>query len=527
MLRERSNIVKRFMLIVSVFLILTGCKQNLVVENQNMEDIYLTQKKYFPTKEWRKSTPEAQGIDSEKLVDFFNEINENAKDTNSTIITRNGYIVAEKYSEGYTPETKQIIYSATKSVTSALIGIAIDQGIIKLEERVVDIFSEKHIQNLDSDKNQITVKDLLTMRSGLDYDESTDLIMTLEAKDPVLFLLNKPMSVPPDIKYNYSTGDAFLLSAILQKKTGMKTLEFADKFLFEPLNIKNREFEEIDNIALGGNGLVMTPRDMAKIGFLYLNEGKWDGKKIIPKQWIEESTKKSSEYRFIDIGGNYYGYQWYIDEIEGHYVYYAQGAYGQFIYVIPDLEIVAVFTSGHGAPEFNNKLINAIKLIVNSAVSDEPLASNNEKYNSLWSIKLENGFRDENKTNNKSMLPKEIKKIDGQIYALDSNELGWKELSLSFKGENEATLKVWLNNGVQDDFSIGLDHTPLTSKTTLGIVSISGQWEDENTLILYIDHLEYLYDYSIKLKFKVDNHQLIEVNEIWGDIKKSFHGKSI
>ena len=511
------------MLIVSVFLILTGCKQNLVVGNQNMEDIYLTQKKYFPTKEWRKSTPEAQGMDSEKLVDFFNEINENVKDTNSAILIRNGYIVAEKYSEGYTPEIKQIIYSATKSITSALIGIAIDQGIIKLEERVVDIFPEKHIQNLDSDKNQITVKDLLSMRSGLDYDESTDLIMTLEAKDPVLFLLNKPMRVPPGIQYNYSTGDSFLLSAILQKKTGMRTLEFADTYLFEPLNIKNREFEEIDNIALGGNGLVMTPRDMAKIGFLYLNEGKWDGKKIISKRWIEESTKKSSEDRFIDIGGNYYGYQWYIDEIEGHYVYFAQGAYGQFIYVIPDLEIVAVFTSGHDAPEFNKKLIDAVKLIVNSVVSDGPLESNNEKYNSLVSIKLENRFRDESK--NKSTLPKEIKKIDGQIYVLDSNQLGWKELSLSFIDNNEATLKVWLNDGVEDEFFIGLDHDPLTSKTSLGVVSISGQWEGEGTLFLYINHLEYLYEYSIKLNFKGDNQQVIEVNEIWEDIEISIYGK--
>ncbi|WP_197485332.1 serine hydrolase domain-containing protein [Sporosarcina psychrophila] len=519
--------MKRFMLIAVVFLILTGCKQNVVVENQNMEDVYFTQEKYFPTNEWRKSTPEAQGMDTEKLMVFFNEVNEKATGTNSVILTRNGYIVAEKYSEGYTPEIKQRIYSATKSITSALIGIAVDQGILKLEERVVDIFSEKDIQNLDSDKNQITVKDLLSMRSGLEYDNSNDSgsddVMIWEVKDPVSFLLNKPMRVSPDTQYHYSSGDSFLLTAILQKKSGMKTVEFADTYLFEPLNIQNREFVERDNIAVGGNGLIMTPRDMAKIGFLYLNEGKWDGETLISEQWIEESTKKSSEDRFIYFRGSHYGYQWVIDEIEGHYVYSAQGGYGQYIYVIPDLEIVAVFTSGYDAPETNNKLKDSVKFIVNAAVSEEALASNNEKYNSLESIKLENRVKDEREK--QSMPPKDIKKIDEQSYVFDSNELGWKELRLSFKGKNEAALKVWLHDGIEEDLSIALGDTPLISQTTFGVISVSRQWKDENTLILYIDHLEYLYNYSIEIRFE-DNYELIEVKEIWEDVEyNSFEGK--
>lgn len=160
---------------------------------------------------------------------------------------------------------------------------------------------------------------------------------------------------------------------------------------------------------------------------------------------------------------------------------------------------------------------------MNAAVSEEALASNNEKYNSLESIKLENRVKDEREK--QSMPPKDIKKIDEQSYVFDSNELGWKELRLSFKGKNEAALKVWLHDGIEEDLSIALGDTPLISQTTFGVISVSRQWKDENTLILYIDHLEYLYNYSIEIRFE-DNYELIEVKEIWEDVEyNSFEGK--
>lgn len=505
-------------LVISVFIILSGCKQISFVEKENnsLEHIYLTQEKYFPTQKWRLSTPEAQGMDSTKLVNFFNKLNENTQGTHSAIIIRNGYIVAEKYSEEYSPEIKQRVFSATKSVISALIGIAIDQGNIKLEDRVVDIFSEYQIQNLDNDKKQITVKDLLSMRSGIHFNDIDDYRRTLEAQDPVQFILDQPMRTAPGNQYNYSSGDSHLLSAIIQKKTGMKTTEFADQYLFEPLNIKNREFIEKNNVALGGNGLVLTPRDMAKIGLLYLNDGEWDGKKVLSQDWVKESTTKSSEERFIGVGGSYYGYQWYIDEIDNHYVYYAQGAFGQFLYVIPELGIVIVFTTGLEAPYVNSKLTDLLTLILNSVVSTEALEPNNEDYRSLVSIELKDS---ENTENNKQLtfLKEEITKIDGHTYSMNSNEINWKDMTLTFINENEAQMKVLKNDGHVDEYLIGTNGVPLVNYPSSGVYSILGYWQNNHTFVVRIKNLEQLNEYSIRLTFKGDNYQKLEGKVIWWD----------
>ena len=187
----------------------------------------------------------------------------------------------------------------------------------------------------------MTREDLLTMRSGLDWLEGMPVYreMTMTA-DWVGYVLDKPMSAEPGSLFNYCSGCSHIMSAILQESTGMNTLEYAQSHLFEPLGITNYYWQmDGSGIPNGGWGLEMTPRDMAKLGYLYLNNGTWDGQQIVPSDWVQESTRAG----LAAGGGVDYAYQWWV--YPDSEMYAAQGLYGQKIYVVPDLELVIVFTA--------------------------------------------------------------------------------------------------------------------------------------------------------------------------------------
>ena len=309
---------------------------------------------YWPTDSWRKCAPGEVNMDPLKLKELNEEIRlllEMHIDIHSVLIVKDGYIVAEQYySEDYGSDSLHRIYSCTKSITSALYGIAIEKGFLTgVEERMVDFFPDYEIQNMSAQKEDITLEDLLTMSSGLEWyeieypygDDRNTFRQWLDQGAGVQFVLDRPMIAAPGYIYSYSTGSSHVLSGILQSTTGVRTDSFALKHLFEPLGI-DQYYWPVDGhgIAYGGSGLRLTPRDMARFGYLYLMDGVWEGKQIVPEEWVDISQQKHIERKYIE--DNYYGYHWWVSD---HNTYSAVGFEGQWITIVPESNLVVVFTN--------------------------------------------------------------------------------------------------------------------------------------------------------------------------------------
>ena len=329
---------------ITILFVVIGLLLGLKTERSYADQV---NQKYWPTKGWRTSAPELQDMNSnqlEKMNDYFEN---NCPLLRSAIIIRRGNIVFEKYYKGQSHSSRPI-YSATKSIISALVGIALDKGYIKnIDQKIVTFFPEYASEITDSRFNEITIRHLLTMTAGFttNYRGSNGMRGCFEE-----IIITQPGS-----QASYNSSSSHLLSGIISKSTKMSTLEFADQHLFKPLGIQRPDWHTgIDGYNMGGLGLWMKPRDMAKIGYLYLNNGIWEGKQIVSPEWIEMSTKKQVSMK---SGQNEYpyGYLWWVALYEGHPLFIAVGSGGQYIEVIPDLDLVIVTTSDSrsGRPKHN------------------------------------------------------------------------------------------------------------------------------------------------------------------------------
>jgi len=314
----------------------------------------------WPTEKWPRSTPEEQQINPKQWDDLVRRIRDENECPylHSLLIIRNGYLVLEEYFDGFDAETVNSLQSVTKSFTSAVMGIAIEQGKIKgVDEKVLDFFPDIHdIENMDDRKASMKFRDLLTMRSGTDYTEGysgsphSQLNRLESGWDR--FYLNRPMVCKPGTRFRYDSGGVILMSAMLKNRTGMHVDAFAEKTLFAALGIKkSRWIKNREGHPHTGGGLSLRPLDMAKFGLLYLRHGKWENKQVVPEWWVKESYKKQVTFngrnRRRHTG---YGYLWWIQEPdpEGsgkHDIYSARGHGGQFIFIIPEHKMLVVTTS--------------------------------------------------------------------------------------------------------------------------------------------------------------------------------------
>ncbi len=333
--------------------------------------------KYWPTTGWLSSTPEAQGMVSAKLEQIKYRIQYYPLPIHSVVVIRNGYIVYELYPTEFTQDTLHSLYSVTKSFTSTLIGIAIQNGFINsTDDKVVDFFPERSIKNLDSRKQEMTLEHLLTMSAGLQWDEwsypyfdsRNDYFSMIISGDCIQYVLDQPMVNTPGTEFAYNTGISHLLSAIIQQTTGFTTLEFAKKFLFTPLGISDAQWvRDSQGIYFGGSDLFLNSRDMAKLGYLYLNEGFWDNKSVISEEWVSRSTTGFSTTPF----NSSYGYHWWVWESKGFY--FANGVFGQNIFVIPKENMIVVFTASFNEDGFDLEYQLLQDYILPAIASDSPL----------------------------------------------------------------------------------------------------------------------------------------------------------
>ena len=299
----------------------------------------------YPTEEWQITTPEEQGIRSQMLAEMMEHVKKKNFSIDSILIVRNGYLVLDAYFYPFSKGQKHIIHSCTKSIMSALIGIVIDKGYIKnVDQPITDFFPNKEIANMDDLKQSITLENLLMMASGLKCRDSylyrwVGLTEMRNSSDWAQYVLDLPMSEAPGEKFEYCNGVSYLLSVIIQNTTKMKTLDFARKHLFGPLDIVDVGWAtSSQGVDIGYGEMWLKPHDMAKFGWLFLNKGRWEKKQIVPSAWVEVSTRGHIDATLFDQ----YGYQWWVDSA-GFYM--AVGYKGQFIFVVPEKKIVVVFTS--------------------------------------------------------------------------------------------------------------------------------------------------------------------------------------
>lgn len=315
--------------------------------------------------EWiEKGTPEDVGMDPIKLSQINEWIKVKGFPIDSLIIIKSNKLVmdAQLSLDGNLNQLhsqrnpKHMIASCTKSFTSTLIGIAIDKGFIEgTDEKVLDFFPDyiEDMENVNSWKEEMTIEDLLTMRTGLDWwqpgslsndytDPETDSSRLYSSSDYIKYTLNQPMMGPPGVSFSYCGGASHLLSAIIQRTTGRSTLNFANEYLFGPLGITDINWPiSPEGVHIGGGSVRMKAIDMAKLGYLFLNNGSWNDEQIVSKNWIRNATKTHHSFGSSDPLG--YGYQWWTIPEDG--IYFAWGAGCQKIYVIPELDMVVVFTA--------------------------------------------------------------------------------------------------------------------------------------------------------------------------------------
>jgi CubicO group peptidase (beta-lactamase class C family) len=321
---------------------------------------------------WQTVSPASVGLDAEVLDQAVAHIRDGTyPNVHSLLIVKDGQLVFEQYFRGYAwnyagdqfrgdlvdfrRDIRHNLASVTKSFTSALAGIAIDQGLIGgVEDQVLGFFPQyAHLR--DGQKDRITVEDLLTMRSGLEWNEmevfyddwQNDLIQLFRVPDPVEYILAKPLVSEPGTTWYYSGGNTNLLGEVIRQATGQRLDAFAEQHLFAPLGITNYAWDFLNAGVIHASGnLQLRPRDMAKFGLLYLNGGLWNGQRIVSQAWVEASTRAHAALS-SDAG---YGYQWWLrtydDGSKTVDAFFAAGWGGQRIYVFPALDMVVVLTGG-------------------------------------------------------------------------------------------------------------------------------------------------------------------------------------
>ena len=289
----------------------------------------------------------------------------------SLLVSRHGELLLERYYSGRGPDDLENVKSVSKSILSALVGIAIEQGILG----GVDISVDRYFSELSSVESRpakagITLEDLLTMRSGLRTTSNRNYGTWVLSDNWVVSALRQPLEATPGQEMRYSTGNTHLLSAILTTASGRSTLEFAREVLAEPLGFELAPWpRDPQGIYFGGNDMRLTPRQMLAFGELYLNAGRRGERQIVPASWVDASLRPRSKSPHGEA--RYYGYGWWICTLAGYQVPHAWGHGGQFIMLVPELDLVIVTTSsanaGEEAHDHANRVYQLLQQIVHLA----------------------------------------------------------------------------------------------------------------------------------------------------------------
>ncbi len=478
----------------------------------------------WPTLGWLTSTPEEQGLDSNSLAEAVEFVLREQVWAHSLLVIRNGFIVADAYFYPYRPNSRHDVASVTKSITSTLIGMAVDKGLIKdLSQPVLSLFPDRKAANLDDRKKAMTVEHLLMMQAGLQCVNSpteVTLFQMIGSPDWIQFMLDLPMADPPGVRFSYNSGAVHLLSAVIYKTSGMKAQEFAQRSLFGVLGINDvvwpTDPRGEDNHGWGD--LQLRPHDMAKIGFLFLKNGQWEAKQILSAGWVRAAAQK----RVSLPGGESYGYLWWIPPNPAGLME-ARGRGGQRIIIWPEKNAIVVFTGGGFDPG------RVGPLLIKAFQSNEPLADNPAGVARL-EASIKRAAQPPAAPKGEAVpWPETAAAVSGKRFVLEPNPYSVKALTLTFKDKKEAVLHLDMAPGFADrpwlEFLVGLEGVPRLAPGRFGLTAASqGTWKSPESFVIDIDEVANINHYRLELTFE-DGRLSGKLAEITGLGSTSISGK--
>jgi CubicO group peptidase (beta-lactamase class C family) len=395
-----------------------------------------------------RGTPESQGVSSAALLDFIETADQKIDTMNSVMVVRHGQVIAEGWWTPYDADTRHAMFSLSKSFTSTAVGLAIEDGKFSLDDPMLKFFPDLAPAEPPERLKQMRVRDLLIMSTGHDEKALGDL-GSLEAPDAAKRFLAMPVAHKPGTHFLYNTPATYMLSAIVQKTTGEKVLDYLRPRLFEPLGIEDPRWDEsADGVSLGGYGLAVRTEDIARFGLLYLHKGEWQGKQLVPAKWVTAATSRqtstgSNPTSDWDQG---YGYQFW----QSRHGFRGDGAFGQFCFVLPDLDAVVAITSGGKDMQ---AVMNVVWDHLLPAMQGSALAENAAD---LKKLKARLSKLEVRPVEGK-ISPRLPASISGKVYTFEPNELGVETLSVDWRshpGKPIFTAKV---NGVAQPVSCTKD----------------------------------------------------------------------
>jgi len=478
-----------------VFLIL-GCKKEQV------------------TSSLPRSKPEKEGVSSQGIIDFLNAAGKSRTEFHSFMFLRHGKVIAECWWDPYKPELRHTLYSTSKSFTATAVGFAVSEKRLSVNDKVISFFPDELPDTVSPFLSDMTVKDLLSMSAGQDPDPTFKTVVN--DTNWVKAFLATPVVHDPGTKFLYNTLATYMLSAIVQKVTGEKIIDFLKPRLFGPLSISGMDWE-VDPLGIntGGWGLRLKTEDMAKFGQLFLQKGKWNGKQLLPASWIEEATTKKIDQNpdapqaAKDSSEWLQGYCYQMWRCR-HNGFRADGAFGQYIIVLPDQDAVIAITAE--TPDMQDE-INLIWEYLLPSIKTGNLTEDNALSeilsNKLSSLALPLPVKGDGSVG--------ISKVSGKTFYLESNDKHLEAIDFKFV-ENVCQVSMMVDS-IRYNFSFGSGHW-ISGETSLhgpnlllkakshfvGLppakVAGSYGWKDSNTLELVLRYIESPHTETITCNFE-------------------------
>ena len=473
-----------------------------------------------------EASPESAGVSSDAILDFVEKLNKEVDGMHGIVIMRHGKVISKGWWAPYEQDNTHILYSLSKSFTSTAIGMAVDEGLLSLDDKVVKFFPNDLPPNPSENLKAMTIKDLLIMGTGNHNDTLGPIKESNEKSWPKIFLA-QPVEHKPGSYFRYNTGATYMLSNILQQVSGQKLVDFLKPRLFDPLGIDEYTWEECPmGVNTGGYGLKIKTEAIAKLGQMYIQKGMWEGKRLLSEEWISMATNKQ-----INNGSNPksdwnqgYGFQFWMCR---HNAYRGDGAFGQYCIVMPEQDAVIALHSG---VKDMQQVLNLIWDNLLPAMKDAPLAENPASH-----VKLNKKM-----TSLKLPLVKKYAKpaggIVGQTFTFEDNEKGFKSVSVEDR-DDHTYLKLENAHGtqyiyfsrhlwVQDEIILEKNLTQAVGASNgLQKIACSGAWQNPRHLKVVMYMTETPFRLTFDLKFKDSKMTMaLNYNVIHGPRDYKFKG---
>ena len=466
---------------------------------------------YFPGETWRTATPESQGLDSQALAAAIDQIRQKQLGVHSLLVIRHGYAVADTdfypYSSSAAPHD---LASVTKTITSTLTGVAVGNGLLKLDQPLLSFFPKESPANPDEQKRAITVGNMLHMESGLDcgfLPGEQELEQMKRSPNWVQFALSLPIKYDPGTHPSYCSPGYHLLGSVIAAASRMTEAEFGRKYLFGPLGIGNVVWaDDPQGRNHGWGDSHFYPRDVAKLGYLYLHGGEWNGKQIVPKDWVAMSIKPSTGGRGAPGG---FGIEWNVTNGANGLQYGGTGRGGQTLIVWPDLDMIIVSTAGGNAGQ--------LAPLIRAAVKSESALPANPDGDALLKQKSNDAAKAPAAAPVPPM-PALAKTISGNTYSLPVNSSRLDSLRLTFDqtgGSSWVDVKYY---GQPLHIPLALDGVyRIGPWGPLGLpAGATGKWTSENDFLLDLNFIANINHYTLAIHFTPDKTIAVTADEASG-----------